>query len=351
MIIIYFFHFDLSCISLQSLEQGHWGWILGHFMCWFCLSLILAWPHLWSYISRVLASSHCSFHFPKLHELFHWSGPSLLGNTMATVLARADLSLLKQTHMCNAHTHTHALLLLLEFPHQNWAIDILYPPWPLGLTSQNWAVIKADKQVELYYQPLDTSYRNSHRSSKIQCTGKSCKIKKSFWGSRNTVASSGARRVGFKLFTADARRYFFPPWMLNWNFRTLVMLVWWTEADDLKRDWEICQVRMHLVHPPPSFALNCLSFIQALSWILSECVHKLRALVDEDWPKTIKIQTTQSEFITRLKSLLIVSIATVEWDKTFPKSLDCQNSMSHFESKDGILKGNLWYISYYWFSF
>lgn len=152
----------------------------------YVLNLILAWPHLWSYISRALASSRPSFHFPKLHELFHWSGPSLLGNTMVTVLARADL-VYRNKHIRTKHKHT--VLLALKFPTRVGRLT--YPPWPRGLTSQSWAVIKAEAQVELYYQTLDTLYRNSHRSFKIQYTGKSCKIKNGFSGSRYVLASFG----------------------------------------------------------------------------------------------------------------------------------------------------------------
>ena len=122
-------------------------------------------------VRHFFASSHCSFHFPRLHDLFHWSGPSLLRNTMVTILARADHSH-HNKHICMMHKHTLLLLLLLlKFPTSTG--QLAYPPWPRGLASQNWAVIKADTQVELYYQPLDTGYRISHRSSKIRYTGRS----------------------------------------------------------------------------------------------------------------------------------------------------------------------------------
>lgn len=56
------------------------------------------------------------FHFPKLHELFHCSVPSLLGNTMVTELAEADLISHHNKHNTH-HAQTHF-----------GAIDILYPP-------------------------------------------------------------------------------------------------------------------------------------------------------------------------------------------------------------------------------
>lgn len=99
----------------------------------------------------------------KLQEVFHWWGPSLLGSAMVTVLARAGLSD-RNKHMRAMHKHT----LQPEFPTRvgRWAS----PPWPRGLTSRSWAVIKADKQVELYYQTA--RYQLQELPLVLQRTGK-----------------------------------------------------------------------------------------------------------------------------------------------------------------------------------
>lgn len=51
----------------------------------------------------------------------------------------------RNKHLRKKHKHT--LLLPPEFPTR--VGQLTYPPWPRGLTSQSWAVIKADTQVEL----------------------------------------------------------------------------------------------------------------------------------------------------------------------------------------------------------
>ena len=178
--------------------RGHWGWISGHFMC--RLDLLFnrqsapgigrvcahAFPQSWPTVTA-------RFIFPKLHELFHWSGPSLLGNTMATGLAGANVNY----HNKHTHTHTHIYVRTHSAAvpgvlRQHWAIDILYPPRPRGLAGQNWAVIEADTQVELYYQPLDTERRNGHKSCKNTARmGRVAKSETGFRGSRNVTASSG----------------------------------------------------------------------------------------------------------------------------------------------------------------
>lgn len=193
--------------------------IWGHFMCWFCQSLILEWSHLWSDISSISASSHCSFHFPRLHDLFHWSGPSLLGKTMVTILAWADCSY-HNKHICMMHKHTLLLLLLLlKFPTSTGRLA--YPPWPRGLTSQNWVVIKADTQVELYYQPLNTLYRNSHRSSKILYTGRSeLKNQKDLLEQQIHCGFLWDWRASLKL---DTKKDSFFLWMLSLCFMIFVV--------------------------------------------------------------------------------------------------------------------------------
>lgn len=86
--------------------------------------------------------------------------------------------LLQQTYSHNAQTHT--LLLLLEFPTRiRWLTYCI----PNGLRASLVRTEQQSKQsqVELYYQPLNTSSRNSHNSSKIPLVdSRSCKIKKGF---------------------------------------------------------------------------------------------------------------------------------------------------------------------------
>lgn len=108
---------------------------------------------------------------------------------MVTVLARADLCYHnKQIHTLHKDTHT-LLLLLLEFPTRIGQLTYCIPHVlraSLVRTEQQ----SKQTQVELYYQPLNTSSRNCHRSSKIQLVDcRSCKIKKGFLGSRYFLAS------------------------------------------------------------------------------------------------------------------------------------------------------------------
>lgn len=170
------------------------------------LNLILAWPHLWSYISRALASSRPSFHFPKLHELFHWSGPSLLGNTMVTVLPRADL-VYRNKHIRTKHKHT--VLLALKFPTRvGW---LTYPPWPRGLTSQSWAVIKADTGRTLL---SNTRYPLQEQPQVLQNTvyRKELQNQKRLFGQQIHCGFFWAwsLKLGLKLFTADSKMIIFP---------------------------------------------------------------------------------------------------------------------------------------------
>lgn len=95
--------------------------------------------------------------------------------------------LLQQTHSHNAQTHTS--LLLLEIPTRIRRLTYCIPS---GLRASLVRTEQQSKQaqVELYYQPLNTGSRNSHRSSKIQLVDcRSCKIKEGFLGSRYFVAS------------------------------------------------------------------------------------------------------------------------------------------------------------------
>lgn len=162
-------------VSFQSFTHRYWiTWILDHKISLFCQSdcgmtsfVVIHFQGLCQQSSLVL--------FSKTPWGLSLIGLFSVGKYHGNSAGKSWPLLLHQIHAHNAQTHTH-ITAAAGFPHQNWAIDILHPQWPQGLTSQKQS---KQTQVEVYYQPLDTSSRNSHRSSKLQLVD--CRTCKSFF--------------------------------------------------------------------------------------------------------------------------------------------------------------------------
>lgn len=256
-------HILLVAISHTSVLCLYWKRedtedIWGHFMCWFCMfdtgmtALVI---HF-----HGLCQQSWLISFSKTPRALSLIRPFSVGKYHGNHAGKSWPQLSQQTHMHDTQTHT--LLLLLKFP---TSIGLLAcPPWPWGLTSQNCAVIKADTQVELYYQPLDTSGWNSHRSSKIQYTGRSeLKNHKDLFEQQIHCGFPWAWRVGLKLFIVDTKKGLIFPLDVKLKYQDFCSAV--VESWSWSRDQERGNLsgRMHLVPPPSSFAL--LSVIESLT--------------------------------------------------------------------------------------
>lgn len=156
----------------------------------------------------------------------------------------------RNKHICKNHKHT--LLLSLKFPTR--VGQLTYPPWPRGLTSQSWAVIRVDTQVELLLST--TRYQQQEEPQVLQNTVYRKEAFKNDISGSKSIAASFEPAWSFSQWT---QRWYFFLCILSW--RTFVVS---TEADDLMK--EISQVGFPSFF---SFALNVSSgklLIEFVHW-------------------------------------------------------------------------------------
>lgn len=159
------------------------------------VDFVRAWcwsPHMCAHtFPGSLPVAIAGFILQTLQELFHWSGPSLVRNTMVTELARADLCYPNNTITQCTNRHIH-------WCYSDW--HAASPQWPQGLTSQSRAAIKAETG-----RTLLASTRYQQQEQILQNTVGGLQIQKRLLEQLVFYGLCCAWRFALKLFTAGTR--------------------------------------------------------------------------------------------------------------------------------------------------
>lgn len=214
-------HFILYCLSFQSFEQlritiGSLYVLIAESDTSMIALVAIHFQCLWQQSSLILFSNP-----PQgLSMIRPFSVGKYHGNSAGKSLYLGY----RNKHICKKHKHT--LLLSLKFPTR--VGQLTYPPWPRGLTSQSWAVIRVDTQVELLLST--TRYQQQEEPQVLQNTVYRKEAFKNGISGSKSIAASFEPAWSFSQWTQ--RWYFF---LLDFKLKDFCgeYWSWWADEGDL----------------------------------------------------------------------------------------------------------------------